>query len=78
MPFKTINGRNPRSVVLSTIDEIYTQCARAPMRAGLWSGDAAPDDLPTVGELLAEATNGAQGGRDYDNDWLERAVQTMW
>jgi len=48
------------------------------MRAGLWSGDAAPDDLPTVGELLAEATNGAQGGRDYDNDWLERAVQTMW
>ena len=73
-----MNGRNPRSVILITIDEIYTQCARAPMRAGLWKGEAAPSDLPTVGELLAEATQGEQGGSKYDDDWLERALETMW
>lgn len=73
-----VNGRHPRSVVIIKIGEIYTQCARAPMRAGLWSGEAAPDDLPTVGELLAEATRGEQGGRPYDDAWLERAQKTMW
>lgn len=73
-----VNGRHPRSVVIIKIGEIYTQCARAPMRAGLWRGEAAPDDLPTVGELLAEATRGEQGGRPYDDAWLERAQKTMW
>lgn len=73
-----VNGRNPRSVVLIEIDEIYSQCARAPMRAKLWNTDAAPADLPTVGQLLAEATSGEQGGRSYDDDWLERAAKTMW
>jgi len=73
-----VNGRHPRSVVLISIAEIYTQCARAPMRAGLWTSGSVPDDLPTVGELLSEATKGAQGGKAYDDDWLERALETMW
>lgn len=73
-----IKGRHPRSVVLITIAEIYTQCARAPMRAGLWSGEPAPEGLPTAGELLAEATSGEQGGKSYDDDWLPRALETMW
>jgi uncharacterized protein len=73
-----IKGRHPCSVILITIAEIYTQCARAPMRAGLWSGEPAPHDLPTVGELLAEATSGEQGGKSYDDDWLPRALETMW
>ena len=73
-----VNGRHPRSVILITIAEIYSQCARAPMRAGLWDGTPAPDDLPTVGELLAEATQGEQGGKPYDDAWLDRALKTMW
>jgi len=73
-----INGKHPRSVIIITIREIYTQCARAPMRAALWSGDAPPSDLPSAGDLLAEATSGAQGGKPYDDDWLPRALKTMW
>lgn len=73
-----INSKHPRSVIVITIDEIYTQCARAPMRAEIWSGKAQPADLPTVGDLLAEATSGAQGGKPYDDDWLPRALETMW
>lgn len=71
-------GRLPRSVVVIKIAEIYAQCARAPMRAGLWRGGDESPDLPTVGEILAEQTAGAQGGADYDANWLARAEKTLW
>lgn len=73
-----VKAKHPRSVIVISIAEIYTQCARAPMRAELWAGTPAPEDLPTVGNLLAEATAGQQGGKTYDDDWLERALETMW
>lgn len=70
-------GRHPATVIVVELDEIYTQCARAPMRAGLWTRDDSAG-LPTVGEILAEQTGGKQGGKPYDDDWLARAQKTMW
>jgi PPOX class probable FMN-dependent enzyme len=70
-------GKLPRSVVVVTVSEVYSQCARAMMRAGLWSGKDAPDGLPTVGELLAEQKEGFDGAA-YDADWAGRAEKTMW
>lgn len=70
-------GKHPRSVIVIRIGEIYAQCARALMRSQLW--DAAEVlDLPTIGQLIAEASDGAMGGADYDADWLPRAKTTMW
>lgn len=70
-------GRQPATVIVITTAEIYTQCARALMRAGLWTrNDAAA--LPSVGEILAEVSDGAEGGQDYDQAWAERAARTMW
>ncbi len=70
-------GRLPATVIVIHIAEIYTQCARAPMRAGLWNrNDSA--DLPTVGEILAEMTAGEEGGSAYDEAWQDRAAKTMW
>ena len=71
-------GRVPRSVVVIKIAEVYTQCARAPMRAGLWTEGDQSTDLPTVGEILAEQTAGEEGGAAYDEGWAERAEKTMW
>jgi len=71
------DGKQPRSVIVITIGEIYTQCARATIRAGLWSRDDS-GGLPTVGELLAEASEGEEGGRPYDDAWAARAAKTMW
>ena len=59
-------------------EEIYSQCARAVMRARLWAGEDAPSDLPTVGEILAEMTDGAEGGKSYEDAWGPRAAKTMW
>ena len=73
-----VDGRHPRSVIVIRIGEIYSQCARAPMRARLWQSDDESADIPTVGALLAEATGGEQGGAAYDAGWPDRAKTSMW
>ena len=70
-------GKAPRTVILITINELYFQCARAPMRAGLWKGNPAPD-LPSPGKILATMSDGKVGGKEYDDAWLERALNSMW
>ncbi len=73
-----VNGKHPRSVIIIKIAEIYSQCARAVMRAGLWSDGDLSDGLPTVGDMLKEMTSGAFDGERYDRDWGARAKDTMW
>lgn len=75
-PFQQ-NGRQPRSVVVIKIAEVYSQCARALMRAGIWAATDESADLPTVGDLLAEQEAGFDAGQ-YDADWGTRAAKTMW
>ncbi|MBM1634682.1 pyridoxamine 5'-phosphate oxidase family protein [Sulfitobacter mediterraneus] len=71
-------GRLPATVIVIQIAEVYTQCARALMRAGTWAGADESTGLPTVGEILAEMTSGEEGGAPYDNAWGARAKDTMW
>ena len=70
-------GRLPATVILITIGEVYTQCARAVIRGGVWSGEVA-EGLPTPGEILAEVSDGDEGGAAYDAEWPARAARTMW
>lgn len=70
-------GRQPATVIVIAIAEVYTQCARAVLRAGLWSRNDA-EGLPTPGEILAEVSGGQEGGATYDAEWSERAARTMW
>ncbi|MDF1802922.1 pyridoxamine 5'-phosphate oxidase family protein [Thalassovita sp.] len=71
------NGTQPTTVIVIRIGEIYTQCARATMRAGLWQRDDHAG-LPSVGQLLSEASDGAEGGEVYDAEWAARAAKTLW
>lgn len=71
-------GKLPRTVIVISIAEVYFQCARALMRARLWSATDESAGLPTPGQVLAEMTAGEVGGRDYDIAWPERAAKTMW
>ena len=76
----SVEGKQPRSVTIITVQEIYFQCARAIMRSGLW--DAASQErargLPTPGRILANMTAGAVGGEEYDRGWPARAAASMW
>jgi len=71
-------GRQPRSVIVVTIHEVYSQCARAVMRAELWAGVDLSQGLPSVGDMLREATEGGFDGAAYDAEWPGRAARTMW
>lgn len=70
-------GRQPATVIVIRIAEVYTQCARAVIRAGLWSRDDA-EGLPSAGDILAEVSQGEEGGAAYDAAWPARAAKTMW
>lgn len=72
------DSKAPRTVIVVQIGEIYFQCARAVMRAGLWSGADDSAGLPTPGQILAGLTQGQVGGAKYDAEWPGRAALTMW
>ena len=71
-------GKLPRTVIVIQIAEVYSQCARALIRSGLWSDGDRSADLPTVGDMLREITEGRIDGAAYDADWPVRAARTMW
>lgn len=71
-------GRQPRTVIVLQLAEVYFQCARALMRAGLWSGADDSAGLPTPGQILSRLSDGRVGGDDYDRAWPSRAAETMW
>lgn len=75
-----VDGAAPRSVIVVDVEEIYFQCARAVIRAGLWdvARQPAPGSLPTPGQILATLSEGATGGDTYDREWPARAAKTMW
>lgn len=73
-----VEGKQPRSVIIIKINEVYFQCARAVMRAGLWTDGDLSGGLPTVGEILKEITSGEFDGESYDLTWGARAKETMW
>jgi PPOX class probable FMN-dependent enzyme len=74
-----MDGKHPRSVVVITIDEVYSQCARAVIRADLWNAEkfVAPGCLPTVGDML-KGIAAEFDGESYDKEWAGRAAKTMW
>lgn len=71
-------GKRPRSVIVIDIDEVYFQCARAMMRAELWRARDESAGLPSAGDMLREASQGTEGGAEYDAAWAGRAEKTMW
>ena len=75
-----MENKPPRSVIVMTVEEIYFQCARAIVRSDLWNPDKRvdPKTLPTPGHILADMSENKVGGEKYDQEWPERARQTMW
>ena len=70
-------GHHPRSVVVITVAEVYSQCARALLRARIWTAGDESAGLPSIGDLLAEQEASFDGAA-YDSGWAARAEKTMW
>lgn len=67
----------PRSVIVIRVAEVYSQCARALQRSALWTAPHT-ENLPTPGQMLQDATQGAINGADYDTERATRAHLGWW
>ena len=76
----TVEGKTPRSVIVTAVEAVYFQCARAIVRSDLWNPakHVDPKSLPTPGAILAAVSANRIGGESYDREWPERAKKTMW
>ncbi|WP_207457289.1 pyridoxamine 5'-phosphate oxidase family protein [Azospirillum sp. SYSU D00513] len=75
-----VDGKAPRTVAVVTIESVFFQCARALLRSGLWNPDSRIDraTLPSTGALLAEASNGQEGGEEYSRSLAERLLKSLY
>jgi uncharacterized protein len=73
-------GKQPRTLVMVTIDAVYFQCARAIVRSSLWdaSKHVDPKSIPMPGKILQRTSNGEINAKTYDEEWPGRAAKTMW
>lgn len=55
------NGKPPKLAIVVSVNEVFLHCARALMRARLWSGDyrIERDQLPTLGRMIVEQAKSA-------------------
>ena len=67
----------PATVIVIEVSEVYTQCAKALLRSDLWGRDD-KETVPTVGQILADMSDGLYGGADYDANYEENAKPRMW
>jgi PPOX class probable FMN-dependent enzyme len=72
------DGKHPRTVMVIRVAEVYSQCARALQRSALWTAGDQSAGLPSVGQMLQEATDGAIDGAAYDRDRAGRAHLGWW
>ncbi len=69
-----VNGAVPRLAVCVTIEEAYTQCAKALIRSALWSPERHIDrsELPSSGEILRSLQEREFDAEAYDRARVER------
>jgi len=74
----TRDDKHPRTVIVIQIAEVYPQCARALQRSALWTSGDVSQGLPSIGTMLAEASEGAIDATQYDEDRAKRAHLGWW
>lgn len=75
-----MDGKLPACVIVVSVREIYTQCQKALVRSKLWdlASQIPRSSLPSVGTMLDAITDGAFGGKAYDEAYPERLKQTIY
>jgi hypothetical protein len=69
-----VEGKAPKLGILVTIEQAYTQCAKALIRSELWNADRHLDrsELPSPGELLRSVADPELDAERYDSERAER------
>src|SRR5436309_8642207 len=69
-----VEGKPPRLGILVSIEECYTQCAKALIRSDLWNHErhVDRDELPSAGEILRSLNDPEFDADEYDRARAER------
>lgn len=75
-----VNGNAPRVVIVVRIGSVYFQCGRAMLRSRLWDPSLFRDaaELPSAGTMLEQASEGEEGGAEYDRALPDRMRNTLY
>jgi uncharacterized protein len=75
-----IDGKQPRTVTLITVEELFMHCARALIRSGLWDVETQTnaDKVPSMGTILAAHTNGEVDACEYDEALPARILTNLY
>jgi PPOX class probable FMN-dependent enzyme len=73
-----LEGKVPRSVIVVTVERVYTQCPRALIRAKLWDPSRQLDEsaLPSQGTIM-KAIQESFPGEEWDRNYAQRLKETM-
>jgi uncharacterized protein len=73
-------GKTPKCVIIIHVECAYTQCKKALVRGKLWDAEAfiAPQELPTIGQMMERLAPSAFDGKAYDEAYPERMKQTIY
>lgn len=75
-----MEGKNPKCLIIITVERAYTQCQKAIVRSRLWDPamHVAKSELPTVGEMMERLSKGDFDGKAYDAEYPERMKRTIY
>jgi PPOX class probable FMN-dependent enzyme len=75
-----VDGKSPTTVIEVTVEQAYTQCPKALIRSDLWNPERfrQASELPSVGQINEQITEGAFDGAAFDAAYPERIRQTIY
>jgi len=75
-----VDGKEPRTVLIVSVERVFYQCTKAIVRSRLWDPATQVErkSLPSAGTILAEITDGKLGGPEHDRGQPERIKATLY
>jgi PPOX class probable FMN-dependent enzyme len=75
-----IAGKLPRSIIVVSVERVYTQCPKALVRSDLWNParHVPKSALPSSGEIMQALTRGRIDGKQYDAAYPARLKETIY
>ncbi len=76
----TINGKDPKLVIVVNVERVYFQCQKALVRSKLWdpATQIPRDQLPSTGTMVEALANGDFDGAAYDAGYAEHMKKTIY
>jgi len=73
-----VQGREPATLLVIAVRELFMQCAKALIRSRLWEGRPRPEGVPSMGRLMASQTPGRVEAEAVDASYPARIRSNLY